>query len=76
MNIWNSKPREVLCIRNDTDPMMQVCENHHLLEIGKTYTIQYVEVHCWHTVVYLYEFPGKQFNSVMFEELDGSEEDE
>ena len=76
MNIWNHKPREVLCIRNDKDGMMHVCEHHHLLEIGKTYTVIHIEVYGWHTEVYLAEFPGKVFNSVMFEEIDGSEEDD
>ena len=39
---------------------------NELLEIGKEYTVDYVEVHGWHTMVGLKEFPGKEFNSVSF----------
>lgn len=38
-----------------------------LLEEGKIYTIETIEVHSWHTKYYLKEFPSKKFNSVSFE---------
>lgn len=40
-----------------------------LLEIGKIYTILKIDVHSWHTKIYLKEFPDKKFNSVSFEEV-------
>lgn len=38
-----------------------------LLEPGKIYTIADVEVHSYHTKIYLVDFPGLKFNSVHFE---------
>ena len=70
MNIFNNKPRKILCIRNDKDGMMKYCHNHHLLEIGKEYTFSEVIVYPWHTEVYLEEFPKLVFNSVMFKEIE------
>lgn len=40
-----------------------------LLEKGKVYTLDYTEVHSYHTKVFLMEFPSKQFNPVWFEEV-------
>jgi hypothetical protein len=34
---------------------------------GQEYEIEELEVHSYHTKVYLTEFPGKKFNSVHFE---------
>ena len=39
------------------------------LEVGKVYTVDRIEVHSWHTKVWLKEVPGKVFNSVHFEEV-------
>ena len=69
-DIWNNAVRKVLCVRNDEDGMMIGSENHHLLEVGKTYTVEDVEVYSWYTLVYLKEFPDKGFNSVIFEEIE------
>lgn len=69
LDIFNDKKRKVLCVRNDKDAMMVGSHNHHLLEIGKEYTVEDIEVHAWHTLVFLKEFPGKSFNSVIFREL-------
>jgi hypothetical protein len=38
------------------------------LEVGKAYTVESTKVGGWHTDVYLEEFPGVAFNSVMFVE--------
>lgn len=77
MDIHNSKPREIRCIRNDDDVWGGGGDYAHLLEIGKVYNLTDVEVHGWHTLVWLAEFPGDvSFNSVLFEELDGEEEDD
>lgn len=45
-------------------------ENHHLLEVGKEYTLEDIVVHSWHTIVYIKEFPDVEFNSVAFEEIE------
>lgn len=42
-----------------------------LLEEGKQYAIQRVDVRSWHTKIYLEEFPGKGFNSVCFSISEG-----
>lgn len=77
MNIHNSEPREIRCIRNDNNVWGGGGENAHLLEIGKVYNLTDVEVHGWHTLVWLAEFPSNvSFNSVLFEELDGDEEED
>lgn len=41
--------------------------NQHLEE-DMIYTVDFTSVGGWHTDVYLEEFPGKPFNSVLFEE--------
>lgn len=33
---------------------------------GAVYTVDHTDVHGWHTDVYLEEYPGKKFNSVVF----------
>lgn len=43
--------------------------NAKLLKLGKTYTVERIEEHSWHTKVFLKEFPGVEFNSVWFEEV-------
>lgn len=68
-DIWNNEPRNVLCVRNGEDDCWVASENNHLLKIGKKYTVEYVEVHSWHTIVFLKEFPNVEFNSVLFNEI-------
>lgn len=70
MDIYNTKPRKIKCVRNDEDVWGDGGENHHLLEIGKEYTLEDIIVHSWHTIVYIEEFPDMKFNSVAFEEID------
>lgn len=41
-----------------------------LLEVGKAYEVYRIEVHTWHTKVFLVGFPGKSFNSVWFTEVE------
>ena len=50
--------------------MMVNSENNYLLEVGKVYYLEYVEVHSWHTLVYLKGFGLTSFNSVLFEEVE------
>ena len=74
MNIWNDEERKVVCIRNEDDPMMVRGETAPLLTVGAKYTVTRVYVGGWYTIVTLAEFPNKEFNSVLFREL--NEEDE
>lgn len=69
MDIYNSKPRKIRCISNEDGEFWGCDGNHHLLTIGKEYTLCEVEMHSWHTIVYLEEFPDTEFNSCAFEEL-------
>ena len=65
-DISNSSERIVKCVEKyDTPPYS--CD-YELLEIGKLYTVTNVDVHSWHTMITLKEFPGKEFNSVLFAE--------
>lgn len=68
-DIFNDEPREIRCVRNNEDGMIASSENHHFLEIGKTYHVTNIEVDSWYTLVYLKEFPDKTFNSVAFNEI-------
>lgn len=72
-NIYNNNMRKVRCIKNTLSEGARCADNLHLLEVGKEYTVEEVEVHSWHTAVYLVEFRGLPFNSVVFEELDNRE---
>tara|TARA_Y100001970_G_C13892356_1_gene679395 strand:+ start:236 stop:469 length:234 start_codon:yes stop_codon:yes gene_type:complete len=45
------------------------CDEPDMLEEGKVYTIEEVEVHSWHTKIKLEGIEGK-FNSVCFEEYE------
>ena len=40
-----------------------------LLTIDSIYTVERTEVDSWHTNVYLKEFPGEVFNSVLFDDV-------
>lgn len=39
------------------------------LVVGEVYTVEKTEIHSWHTYVYLKEFPGEFFNSVLFSDV-------
>ena len=69
VDIYNNRPRVIKCIRNDSNCFGGGGENHHLLEVGKEYYMERLEVHSWHTIVYIAEFPDIEFNSVVFEEV-------
>lgn len=68
MDIFNSEEREIRCVRNDNNTTDS--RYNHLLEVGKIYHVECVDVHSWHTDVYLREFPNMNFNSVLFAEID------
>lgn len=68
MDIGNNKERQVVCVDNEARSTFHL-ENANLLTVGERYTVIDVEVHSWHTLVTLKEFPNEQFNSVLFEEV-------
>lgn len=43
-------------------------DNAKLLTLGESYTVDHTEIHSWHTIVFLKEFPGTEFSSVWFSE--------
>lgn len=71
MDIFNNDERKVVCVQNVYSGFdANVRKNAALLTVGELYTVDCVEVHSWHTKVYLKEFPGVEFNSVLFEEIE------
>lgn len=70
MDIFNNAERQIVCVDNDVDSTFPGFEHEHVLTVGQKYTVIDVEVHSWHTLVTLREFPDKQFNSVLFEEIE------
>ena len=75
MDIWNKEERKVICVSNKPHQTFDL-ENASLLTIGEEYTVVKIDVHSWHTLVRVREFPDQWFNSVLFEELDEFEEEE
>lgn len=69
MDIFNDKERPIVCVCNDIESTFPGYEHEKLLAVGQTYTLVDVEVHSWHTLVTLREFPGVQFNSCLFDEV-------
>ena len=51
---------------NGHEDDQEICRQH--LEVGGEYIVDVVDIHTWHTDVYLKEFTGMVFNSVMFDE--------
>ena len=70
MDIFNNDKRKIICINNDDSNAWGFKGHGHLLTVGKEYTLIDVEVHGWHTRVTLEEFPGIQFNSILFDEIE------
>ena len=70
MDIFNNKERQVVCVENNIQSTFPGFKSESLLIVGEKYTVIDVEVHSWHTLVTLKEFPNEQFNSVLFEEVD------
>lgn len=70
MNIYAKYGDKVIVTDESIKNGYDCVEEHarKLLEIGKTYTINYTEVDGWTTAVFLVEFPNEEFNSVTFED--------
>lgn len=67
LNIWNNEPRFIRCINKYSTPTDT--RNWERLEVGKTYYLTDLDVGSWYTDIYLKEFEGLSFNSVLFEEI-------
>ena len=77
MNIYAKNGDKVRFLnRNGHD--WQLKEAAEIMNEGQIYTVDHTDVHGWSTDLYLQEFPGRNFNSVMFEDADkpGSEMEE
>ena len=73
MNIHAENGHKVICYTHDAGYDSDKKKALEYLEIGKIYTIDYTDVHSWHTNVYLQEFPLISFNSVFFEDYKPSQ---
>lgn len=71
IDIFNNNPRKIVCVNNDDTNSFGLNGTGHLLTVGMEYTLVDIEVHSWHSRVEVEEFPNAQFNSVLFEEIDG-----
>ena len=50
------------------EQIMSKCDDpRKYLKLNNTYTVDYTEIHSWHTRVYLQEIKNKCFNSVHFD---------
>lgn len=70
LDIRNGTKRKVRCVRNHDDGWWACRNNAHLLTVGEIYNMAFLDVHNWYSEVYLEEFPGKTFNSILFEEVE------
>ncbi|MEK3873685.1 MULTISPECIES: hypothetical protein [unclassified Paenibacillus] len=69
MNIYAQKGDKVRFLnKNGHDWEPEKARESGLVE-GVVYTVEKTEVGGFHTDVYLQEFPGKPFNSVLFEDF-------
>ena len=72
MNIYAKEGDRVRCISLNEASMRWGSNDdpRGRLELGKVYTVDFTEVHSWHTKVYLKEFPDFKFSSAHFEDDD------
>jgi hypothetical protein len=62
-----SKVKVVSDFQNNWGSCDPIKEN---LTLGQVYTVDHIEIHSWHTKVFLTEFPDKKFNSVHFDQVE------
>lgn len=68
MDIFKAKSGDIVICKSDYQNYYGGCEEiKEHLKVGNEYTIEEVDIHSWHTNVYLEGFPGLPFNSVHFE---------
>jgi hypothetical protein len=67
MNIFELKQGDKLICTNNEENNWGSCDSaSENLELNKVYTVKDVEIHSWHTKIFLEEIEGKRFNSVHF----------
>lgn len=76
MEIYALKGHKVRCIGTDSVYHYLTERAEKYLEVGKEYTVERTTVHSWQTDVELQEFPGVEFNSEIFEDLEESSEED
>lgn len=73
MNIYAKHGDKVIVTEASYKAGDKASDNTYLhLEVGKVYTVEYTDVHNWHTDVYIKEVPEVAFNSVNFEDYTDS----
>lgn len=72
MDIWNDKPRKIVCERSDNNVWKGGGDPNHKLKVGQEYELEDVAVFSDYTLIKLKGFDD-WFNSVLFEEVDGYE---
>jgi len=74
MDIHNTKPGDkVICVEQMEDFWGADRGNtKECLVVGEQYTVEKVEIHSWHTNVFLEGYSGIPFNSVQFENVEES----
>lgn len=76
MDIRNTKPGDkVVCVEQMGYLYFWGADRGNAKEclvVGKQYTVEKVEIHSWHTNVFLEGYPGIPFNSVQFKNVEGS----
>ena len=70
MDIYNHTERQVICVSNKDNHFFDCDKNSPLLIVGEKYTVVGIDVWSFHTGVWLQEFPGIEFNSICFEEIE------
>jgi len=71
MNI-NSEPGTMVKYLGTTDDQVRWASHDDprgFLNIGQLYVVDHIDIHSWHSEVYLVGFEDKDFNSVCFEEV-------
>ena len=70
IDIYNIKENDKIKCVSDYENSWGGCDPiQGNLEVGKIYTVIKVEVHSWHTRIWVKEVPNKYFNSVHFESV-------
>ncbi|MCU7378150.1 hypothetical protein OBO34_07255 [Clostridiales Family XIII bacterium ASD5510] len=68
MNIWTAKGEKVRFL-GENGMELELDEAKQNLVVGGEYTVERVNVGRWCSYVHLVEVPDKEFNSVMFENV-------
>lgn len=76
MEIYALKGHKVICIDTESGYHYLTERAEKYLTIGKTYTVERTEVHPSSTDVELQEFPGIEFSSAVFEDVEKQSEED